>query len=77
MVEAYVLVQTAVGRALEVAAALVGVPGVTVAESVTGPYDVVARVRVATIDDLGLLVGERLAAVPGIARTVTCTITPR
>ncbi len=76
MVEAYVLVQTAVGRAAQVAAVLGSLPGVALAESVTGPYDVVVRVRVAAIDELGPLVTERIGGVPGINRTVTCTIIP-
>lgn len=76
MVEAYVLVQTAVGRAGQVSAALASLAGVSLAESVTGPYDVVVRVRVAAIDELGPLVAERIAGVPGITRTVTCTIIP-
>ena len=43
MVHAYVLIQTEVGKAAAVAAEVGSVPGVTEAEDVTGPYDVVAR----------------------------------
>jgi DNA-binding Lrp family transcriptional regulator len=75
--EAYVLVQTAVGRAVAVAEALGRLDGVVRAESVTGPYDVVVRVEVPTVDELGPLVAEQIAAVAGIARTVTCTVMPR
>ncbi|SDQ75428.1 Lrp/AsnC ligand binding domain-containing protein [Quadrisphaera sp. DSM 44207] len=74
MVEAYVLVQTEVGRAADVAAQVVQLPGVVLAESVMGPYDVVVRVRAAGVDELGPLVMGTLSRVPGITRTVTCTV---
>ena len=74
MVAAYVLIQTDVGRAAEVAAALVGMPGVTLAAPVTGPYDVIAKIEADTVDTLGKLVVSRIQAVEGITRTLTCPI---
>lgn len=71
------LVQTAVGRAVSVAEALGELDGVVRAESVTGPYDVVVRVEVPTVDQLGPLIAVQMAAVVGITRTVTCTVMPR
>jgi DNA-binding Lrp family transcriptional regulator len=47
---------------------------VTLAEDVTGPYDVIARVEAANVDDLGRLVIAKLQDVPGITRTLTCTV---
>lgn len=44
-VHAYVLVQTEIGRSAAVAHAIIGLPGVTAAEEVTGPYDVIASRR--------------------------------
>ena len=43
VVQAYVLVQTEVGKAAEVAKAIAAIKGVTLAEDVTGPYDVIVR----------------------------------
>ena len=40
-VQAYILIQTEVGKASSVAAAVLAIPGVTLAEGVTGPYDVI------------------------------------
>ena len=57
-----------------VAAALTGMAGIEVAESVTGPYDVVVRVRAASIDELGPLIAVQIAGVAGITRTVTCPV---
>jgi DNA-binding Lrp family transcriptional regulator len=74
VVQAYVLIQTEVGRASAVAESIAKITGVTVAEDVTGPYDVIARVEARTVDDLGKLVIARIQDVPGITRTLTCTI---
>ena len=74
MVQAYILIQTEVGKAAAVAEAIAAISGVTVAEDVTGPYDVIARVEAHTVDDLGKLVIARIQDVPGITRTLTCTV---
>ena len=58
VVQAYILIQTEVGRAADVARAIAEIPGVTLAEDVTGPYDVIARIQ----------------DVKGITRTLTCTV---
>lgn len=74
MVQAYILIQTAVGKASSVAEAIASITGVTMAEDVTGPYDVIARVEAPNVDDLGRLVIAKLQDVPGITRTLTCTV---
>jgi DNA-binding Lrp family transcriptional regulator len=74
VVQAYILIQTEVGRAADVAHAIAAIPGVTLAEDVTGPYDVIARVEAPGVDELGQLVIARIQDVKGITRTLTCTI---
>jgi DNA-binding Lrp family transcriptional regulator len=74
MVQAYVLIQSEVGKAAMVAEKVAGVSGVTMAEDVTGPYDVIARVEARTVDELGKLVIAKIQDVQGITRTLTCTI---
>ena len=74
VVQAYVLIQTEVGKAAKVAGSIAGITGVTVAEDVTGPYDVIARAEARTVDELGKLVIAKIQDVPGITRTLTCTI---
>ena len=74
MVQAYILIQTDVGKAAEVAAEIAEVKGVTLAEDVTGPYDVIARVEAKTVDELGKLVIAKIQDVEGITRTLTCTV---
>lgn len=74
VVQAYILIQTEVGKAAAVASAVSGVPGVTSAEDVTGPYDVIVRAEAASVDELGQLVVARVQTVEGITRTLTCPV---
>jgi len=74
VVQAYVLIQSEVGKAALVAEAIAKLSGVTMAEDVTGPYDVIARVEARTVDELGKLVIAKIQDVPGITRTLTCTV---
>ncbi len=73
-VQAYILVQTEVGKAADVARAIAEIEGVKLAEDVTGPYDVIVRAGAANVDDLGALVISKVQLVPGITRTLTCPI---
>ncbi len=45
MLSAYVLIETEVGKVVHVAQALRDLDGVQVAEDITGPYDLIARVQ--------------------------------
>jgi len=74
VVQAYILVQTEVGKAAEVARCIAAITGVTQAEDVTGPYDVIVRAEASNVDDLGRLVVAQIQGVAGITRTLTCPI---
>ncbi len=76
MVEAFVLIQTEVGRAEVVAKQLAGLAGVLSSEYVTGPpYDVVVRVGADTLAELqSTVVPPSVQQVSGITRTLTCPI---
>jgi DNA-binding Lrp family transcriptional regulator len=74
MVEAYILVQTEVGKAADVASLIGKISGVTQAEDVTGPYDVIVRAQADNVDELGRLVATHIQSVPGITRTLTCPV---
>ena len=74
MVHAYILVQTEVGKAAEVASAIAGISGVTQADDVTGPYDVIVRAEARNVDELGKLVVAKVQGVDGITRTLTCPV---
>jgi DNA-binding Lrp family transcriptional regulator len=72
-VEAYVLVQTAV-NASHVAREIRTLDGVQSADDVSGPYDVIVRVRASDMDTLGRLVVSKIQSVDGITRTLTCPV---
>jgi DNA-binding Lrp family transcriptional regulator len=74
MVEAYVLIQTQVGRSAEVADAAGKIPGVRFVDAVAGPYDVVVRAEAADLNRLGTLIVAKLQAVVGLTRTLTCPV---
>lgn len=74
MVHAYILIQTEVGKAAAVAQSISSISGVTKAEDVTGPYDVIVRAEADTVDELGRLVVARVQSVDGITRTLTCPV---
>ncbi|HET7326960.1 MAG TPA: Lrp/AsnC ligand binding domain-containing protein [Nocardioidaceae bacterium] len=74
MVQAYILIQTEVGKAAEVAQSVSGLQGVTLAEDVTGPYDVIVRAEAGNVDELGKLVVAKVQTLAGITRTLTCPV---
>ena len=71
MVTAVVLVRTENERVEEAAQAMLGVEGVTEVYSVTGPYDLVVMVRIPEFERLAEIVPEKIAQIPGLARTET------
>ncbi len=73
-VQAYILIQTDVGKAADVAKEIAGIEGVTTAEDVTGPYDVIVRAEARNVDELGKLVVSRIQNLTGITRTLTCPV---
>jgi DNA-binding Lrp family transcriptional regulator len=68
VVQAYILIQTEVGKAAQVAKEVASISGVT------GPYDVIVRAEAKNVDDLGKLVVAKIQAVEGITRTLTCPV---
>jgi DNA-binding Lrp family transcriptional regulator len=74
VVQAYILIQTEVGKAAQVAKEVRDIQGVTEAEDVTGPYDVIVRAEAKNVDELGKLVVAKIQGVEGITRTLTCPV---
>jgi DNA-binding Lrp family transcriptional regulator len=74
VVDAYILIQTEVGKASQVTEEVRAIEGVVKVDPVTGPYDVIAR---AQADDLDLLAKGTvmpMQELDGITRTLTCPI---
>ena len=74
MVQAYILIQTEVGKAAQVAKEVRDIDGVAEAEDVTGPYDVIVRAEADSVDELGKMVVSRIQMIDGITRTLTCPV---
>jgi len=72
--QAYVLIQTDVGRSAQVAEEVGGIAGVIAAHNVTGNYDVIALAEAESMDDLGRLVVNSIQLINGITRTTTCSV---
>ena len=70
----FVWIQT--GFAMVVlSAAIKAIPGVSLAEGVTGPYDVIMRAEAPSMEEFGRAILSKVQAVPGITRTLTCPVT--
>ena len=74
-VQAYILIQTEVGKSGSVTKAISGIAGVTLAEGVTGPYDFIMRAEAQSMEDFGRLILSKVQGVAGITRTLTCPVT--
>ena len=73
-VSAFVLIQTEVGKAAQVANEVRAIDGVVSADDDTGPYDVIARAESDSVDELGKMVVSRIQMIDGITRTLTCPV---
>jgi DNA-binding Lrp family transcriptional regulator len=73
-VSAYVLIQTEVGKAAQVAEEVGQIDGVVSAEDVTGPDDVIVRAEANSVDELGRMVVSKVQLIDGITRTLTCPV---
>ncbi len=75
-VRGYVLIETDVGKAKAVGAAIKDFtyPQARVAavDTVTGPYDVIVQLEADDLDALGNAITEAVQKVAGVQRTTTC-----
>ena len=72
--KAFILIEVEVGKGYEVVAALKEIGGVTAADLVTGPYDVIATVEGQRLDEIGDIVTGKIQPVPGVSRVVSCLV---
>jgi DNA-binding Lrp family transcriptional regulator len=69
---AYVLIEAEAGQVGSVIASLRELPGISAADPVTGPYDIIVTIETPDPRDIGRLVMNEIHGVNGIKRTVTC-----
>ena len=72
-VKAFVLIQTEieVAKTTDVQATLKKLGEVKSVDSVTGPYDIIGVIEVKSMDEIDTVI-EKIHAVAGVHRTVTC-----
>ena len=69
---AYILIETQVGRAKQVALALSALEGVISADVVTGTFDIIALIEASDMSAMADLVTGQVQGVRGVLRTITC-----
>jgi len=73
MIEAYALVETQLGRSKEVEHRFEAFDEVVHADTVTGCYDVLVRVRAEGVEELDAI-QTRMQAVEGVTRVLMCPV---
>ena len=68
----YILIQTTVGKATEVAQALEGLKMMTSVDTVTGPFNIIGIAEVENLKSIGDLISDGMHRIPGIEKTITC-----
>lgn len=71
MITAIVFVEAEVARIQQAAAQIANLDGVSEVYSVTGGIDLIALIRVRTIEQVAEVVADRLNKVPGVLNTET------
>lgn len=78
MTRAYVLIESAVGKAKGVAAGVLGLSfpeaRVVSVDAVTGPFDVIALLESDDLDKVGRAITDGIQQVEGVQRTTTCLV---
>ena len=71
---AYILIQVEVGKSADVSREVGGLRGIVSSDTVSGPYDVIAKADAESLDELGKLVVAMIQSVSGVTRTLTCPV---
>lgn len=74
-IKAYVLIQTLPGKVESVLRFIRRMPQVLLADSVTGPYDVVVVLEVREVRDLASVVAGTIGGLRGVTHTTTLLAT--
>jgi DNA-binding Lrp family transcriptional regulator len=68
----YILIETAVGETSAVSDALKKIPMMKAADTVTGPFDIIAVAEADDLPTIGDLISDGMRIIPGIVKTITC-----
>lgn len=69
---AYIFVETAVGKTIDVLDHLRNIPSISSVDAVTGPYDIIAILEADNLNSVGDLVTGEIHTIGGVIRTITC-----
>jgi len=69
---AFILINTAQGKAKEVSDSIKQMNVVVSAYAVTGPYDVIAVLEAEDFTEIGDIVTSKIAHIPGVDRWTVC-----
>lgn len=75
-IKAYVLVVTDPGKTKHVVEQIRDIPGIVEMHEVMGPYDIVAEIEVASLQDIPPILGERIRTIDGIQSTTSLVTLP-
>ena len=71
LIHGFVMIKTAIGKAVDVAAEVVKVEGVKSAHAVTGIYDVIATFEVENLAEVADMVVKGIHSIEGVCSTQT------
>ncbi len=74
MVNAYILVSTEPGKTGEVFETMKKSDGVRLVEGVAGPYDIIARIEVDSLEKLTESIFGSIRGIPGVTNTTTLIV---
>jgi DNA-binding Lrp family transcriptional regulator len=76
-VQAYVFIETTLGKPTQVRNAIAKLPEVKMAHAVTGSYDVIAFLEVKDVVALGEFISHEVHRLPGVLKTTTNIVVGR
>jgi len=74
MVNAYSLISAEPGKTADVFRRIKAIDGVKRAECVAGPYDIIARIEVDSLEKLTKAVFGDIRSIPGVTNTTTLIV---
>ncbi|HID60327.1 MAG TPA: Lrp/AsnC family transcriptional regulator [Hadesarchaea archaeon] len=74
MVSAYSMISAEPGKTAEVFRKVKSLEGVKKAEAVAGPYDIVARIEVDSLEKLTKSIFGDIRSIPGVTNTTTLIV---
>ena len=74
VVSAYIMVKTCLGEQNDVYTKILKINGVKRANTITGPYDLIAFVESSDLNTLGKTIISKIQNLKGIRDTMTCVV---